>query len=73
MERMDLRARAFAWFTRPQSSAAAITEDQVIAMKSREFRTLTCLLALEARGPQQFPPRRRRCGRGRPCSLRLEQ
>ena len=56
MERMDLRARAFAGFTGPQSSAAAIAEDQVIAVQSREFRTLPCLRALEARGPQQFPP-----------------
>ena len=37
MARMDLRVRAFAWLTRRQSSVAAKTEEQVIAMQSREF------------------------------------
>jgi acetyl esterase len=37
MARMDLRARAFAWLTRRQSSVAAMTEEQVIALQGREF------------------------------------
>jgi acetyl esterase len=37
MARMDLRVRAFAWLTRRQSSVAGKTEEQVIAMQSREF------------------------------------
>lgn len=37
MARMDLRVRAFAWLTRRQSSVAGMTEEQVIAMQSREF------------------------------------
>jgi acetyl esterase len=37
MARMDLRARAFAWLTRRQASVAGMTEEQVIAMQSREF------------------------------------
>src|SRR5260370_20221283 len=39
MARMDLRVRAFAWLTRRQSSVAAMTDEQVIAMQSREFRS----------------------------------
>src|SRR6266404_5398240 len=37
MARMDLRVRAFAWLTRRQSSVVAMTDEQVIAMQSREF------------------------------------
>src|ERR1700745_1990683 len=37
MARMDLRVRAFAWLMRRQASVAAKTEEQVIAMQSREF------------------------------------
>src|SRR5258708_37634552 len=37
MARMDLRARAFASLTRRQSSVAAMTEEQVLALQSRAF------------------------------------